>query len=309
MSNTPNSLRLRVPASTSNLGPGFDLLGLALSLFLEVELRPLPKARAHQLLRKGRLLGELEADSEDLTLKAFNEVSKRYKIQGYYQFLQSSEIPIGRGMGSSGAAIAAGLLLAQEVSEEEIPMQSLISIGVEIEGHPDNVVASLLGGLTLSQRFDEQPEVVVIHQDLHPSIGFSVAWPATQLATKASRDVLPEYIPLAQAAQNSARLAFLLEGLRSGSKEHLARGGIDHLHVPHRLPLIQGSEATLAAARDAGAWMASISGSGSALIALGPKDHMEVINEAMAATLAKFAPGVEACVLEPVLGTPEAQRS
>ena len=308
MSNALQSLRLRVPASTSNLGPGFDLLGLALSLFLEVELRPLPKARAHQVLRKGRLLGELEAGGEDLTLRAFDAIAKQYEIQGYYQFLQSSEIPTGRGMGSSGAAIAAGLLLAKALCKTEISMQSLISIGMEIEGHPDNVVPSLLGGLTLSQRFEAEAEVAVIHHELHSSIGFSVAWPAAQLATSASRGVLPELIPLAQAAQNSARLAFLLEGLRSGSKEHLERGGIDSLHVPYRLPLIQGSKATLAAAKEAGAWMATISGSGSTLIALGPKTHIEEINAAMAATLAAFNEGVEAHVLEPVFGTPQVQR-
>jgi homoserine kinase len=298
-------LRIRVPASTSNLGPGFDLLGLALSLYLDVEAKLLPGAGQHRVTRQGALAVEQWDSVDDLTLRAFEAVAEACGGAAHYEFIQSSEIPTGRGLGSSGAAIAAGLLLGQAASGSDISTQELISIGIEIEGHPDNVVASLLGGMTLCQPQSDPKRASLLQPDIHPSIGFSVVWPSMQLSTKQSRSVLPAQIPFEDAAKNSGQLAFLLEGLKTGKPEFLRTGELDRLHVPFRLGLIPGAQATLQAARECGAWLATISGSGSTLIALGPKDCIEEINQAMRAELSRHDEHVEARILEPVFGTPK----
>jgi homoserine kinase len=263
-------LRVRVPASTSNLGPGFDLLGLCLDLFAT--------ARA-EVLDDGR--GRVETDGSAgwleevllrstraaLELGAASDLSIRLGLE--------NEIPVARGLGSSGAAVAAGLLLGAAAagarSQVELERGALVDAAVEIEGHPDNAVAALFGGCRLSLRTATGWRVV--HQPVHASIGFAIAWPEAPLSTARARAVLPAQIPFASAADNPRRLAALLEGLRTGDAQLLTHGLVDHLHEPWRLPLIAGSSEALHAARAAGAFGATLSGSGSTLIALCPVDE------------------------------------
>ncbi len=263
---------------------------------------------AHRLTRRGRLGAELGATDQDLTVRAFELAARRVGLTAHYHFIQESDIPTSRGMGSSGAAIAAGLLLARAASMDALSMEDLLCIGTEMEGHPDNVVASLLGGLTICQARPTNPSLTLFQVQVHSSIGFAVVWPGKTLATKDSRSVLPDRVSRADAVSNAGNLAFLLEGLRSGSKELIQAGERDSLHVPFRLPLIRGSEATLAAARQAGAWLATISGSGSSLIALGPSKEMPPILEAMRTCLGTEQEAVEGQILTPVYGTPQVER-
>ena len=146
----PDALRVQVPASTSNLGPGFDLLGLALSLRLEVVLsRASRSSTGHELLRSGSTSSELPEPSSDVLLLAFQRGAERLEVNGNFRFEVHTEIPIGRGFGSTGAAVAAGMLLANAVAESEASLDELLAWGIELEGHPDNVTASLFGGCTL----------------------------------------------------------------------------------------------------------------------------------------------------------------
>ncbi len=264
----PTPLRVRVPASTSNLGPGFDQLGLALELWLEVEVAGPASGHRHEWLELGgeaaswpleanRLLLALDAGRERLGLAA-TPLALRVR----------SEIPLRRGLGSSGAAVAAGLLLAAALAGEEAPERAaLAALGTELEGHPDNVTASLLGGCTLGVPL-EDGTLRVVRPPLAEGLLVGVAWPSTPLDTGTARGALPEAVPLADAVHATRRLALLLEGLRTGEPALLAAGGEDRLHTPFRLPLIAGAEEALAAARAAGAPLAAISGSGSALVAL-----------------------------------------
>lgn len=299
----PASLRVRVPCSTSNLGPGFDCLGLALSLFLEVELELHPSGGCTLL---GRLEDEAAAwpREQNLLLRAFEVGARALALDAPAgTFHARSQIPLARGLGSSGAAVAAGLLLANALAPHPLDPSELCRLGCELEGHPDNSTASLLGGCTLGVRAGER--LAVIRPPLHPSLAFAAAWPAAQVPTRRARAVLPARVSFSDAAENPRRLALLLEGLRRADPELLALGEADRLHVPYRLPLIAGAERALAAARAAGAFLATISGSGSALIAITSAARVAAVERALAAGLE--GPGVESRRLEPVLEAPRVE--
>ena len=279
-------LRVRVPASTSNLGPGFDLLGAALSLELEATVLGPSPGGGHRLREASGPGGaDWPAVADDLLVRAFERALTTLggSVGGGFDFAVASEIPHGRGLGSSGAAIVAGLLLGAALAPQRIAREDLLGWAIELEGHPDNVAPSLLGGCVLA--VPAAPRPLVVRQAVHPSIAFALAWPEARLATSVARALLPERVPLADAVETARRLALLLEGLRSGDSHLLAAGIEDRLHVPHRLPRIPGGLAALGAAREAGAWAATISGSGTALVALAPHERARAAAEAMAAAL------------------------
>jgi len=141
--------------------------------------------------------------------------------------------------------------------------------------------------------------VRVVQQPLHPDLAFAVAWPARGFPTPAARAVLPAQVPFADAVENPRRLALLLEGLRIGDPELLALGGEDRLHVPYRLPRIEGAAATIEAARASGAWLATISGSGSGLVAIGPHARIGEIASEMRRALLACDAGAESRVVTP----------
>jgi homoserine kinase len=298
-----HGLHVSVPASTSNLGPGFDLLGLALDLELQVTLRrgapggPAVRVQADARTEDWPATGDLLAIAFERALAAFGA------SPGPVQLEVSSAIPIARGLGSSGAAIAAGLLLGAALAPASVPRAELLRLAVELEGHPDNVTPALCGGLCLAfVRPDGAPRVVAIEP--HASLTFAVAWPRATLATAAARALLPARVPFADAVENPRRLALLLEGLRSGDPELLALGGEDRLHVPYRLPRVPGGAQALAAARGAGAWLATISGSGTALLAISARDRAEAVAEAMRVELAGPGGGATGRVLGVARGAP-----
>ena len=301
---SPTTLRLRVCASTSNLGPGFDLLGLALSIPLELEARPIGELPSRYAARTGEAALWPEP-ALDRLLAAYRRAAGALGFEAPGLELRvHSEIPIGRGLGSSGAATAAGLLLASHLAAAarardgrlesagagaraaSAPVRDalheraeLIRLGTELEGHPDNSTASLLGGLTLA--VPHAGGVRVLRGELSSQLGFAVAWPASALPTELGRAALPSSVSLADAIENPRRLALLLEGLRHAEPELIALGSADRLHERYRLPLIRGGQAALDAAREAGAWAAMISGSGSALLAIGPRPLRASVAEAM----------------------------
>ncbi len=296
-------MRVRVPASTSNLGPGFDLLGLAVGMYLEVEVLGRVEG-GHRLETLGGTAREWPRGGDNVLLRAFDACV--IHLGGEPMTLAwkaHSEIPIGRGLGSSGAATAAGILLgAASLGLEAAQCAGLLALGCRIEGHPDNSTAALLGGLTLALPHDD--ELTVVRHPVHSSIGLALAWGRTGLTTAQAREVLPAEVPWVDAIENPRRLALLLEGLRTGDPRLLALGGEERLHVRHRLPLIPGGALALEAARGAGAWLATVSGAGSALVALGPKEAMEGVAGAMGAALERVDGPATALAVDPVLDPP-----
>jgi homoserine kinase len=162
----------------------------------------------------------------------------------------------------------------------------------DIEGHPDNAAPSLFGGLVAVAR-DDTDALNAFRLPIAPDIGFVFAAPNMTVSTAAARAALPAEVPHKLAVRMLGRTAALVRGLESGDADLIRIGLTDELHVPHRLPLIPGASAALSAARDAGAWGATISGSGSGLIALTPHAHRAHVASAMSAALAAAgSPGI-----------------
>ncbi|MEZ6014170.1 MAG: homoserine kinase [Planctomycetota bacterium] len=288
MTDTP--LSLRVAGSTSNLGPGFDCLGLCVSLFLDVSCE-LTHDAATRVERRGEPV-EVSAE-QDLLVLAFQRGRALAGAEpATARFLVDSEIPFGRGFGSSGAAVAAGLVLGVRSAgvDERVLGHRLLTAGLALEGHPDNVVASLRGGCTLGVPL-ASGGLEVLDIEVAPTIGWAVAWPATPLPTPVARRALPTHVSLEDAVENPRRLALLLEGLRRGAPHLLTEGVQDRLHERYRLPLIPGAAEALAAGRAAGAYAVTLSGAGSGLIALAPPHRVEAVVAALVSHLGPGATG------------------
>jgi homoserine kinase len=300
------SARVRVPASSSNLGPGFDALGLALGLELEVTAQAMPGGSQDAL---GSLEGTATAwpsGADNLLLRAFARARRELGGGGAWSFDARSRIPLSRGLGSSGAAIVAGLLLGAALSGREVRREDLLAWALELEGHPDNVAPSLLGGCILSQpRAGLPPRFVRV--PLADNLAFALAWPDVPLETSFARSLLPQVVKLSDAVENARQLALVLQGLERGDPELLAAGNEERLHVPYRLPHIPGGRAALTAALEAGAWLATISGSGSALLSICPHDRAAAVAQAMGQAFRLAGAGGEHGVLEVVRSAPEVQ--
>lgn len=294
----PRQVTVRVAASTSNLGPGFDFLGLALGLYVELEAEvressaPEPEDRRIICSYRG-LDGPVSfEDGEGLVERAITAHARSHgSAVPSLRVSVTSEVPIGRGFGSSGAAVAAGLLAASALAGDRAPdPNALAPLALAIEGHPDNGTASLFGGCTLAVPMTTGHEgdrsLAIVHQRVHPSIAFAVAWPDEPLTTEAARRVLPESVPFTDAIENPRRLALLLEGLRTGDGALIGRGVEDRLHERYRRALIRGSDEACRAAVRAGAYAACLSGAGSGLIALGPRASIDAVRDALERPLA-----------------------
>jgi homoserine kinase len=233
---------VRVPASSANLGPGFDCMGAALSLHMELEVRETGSFSVETDLPISR-------GRENLCVRAFERL---HSADGF-EFRISSEIPLSGGLGSSAAAIAAGLLAADHLFELDADLLALAS---EVEGHPDNVAAALLGGFVVcadgeAVRFDPPTGLEAL-----------LVVPEQPVRTKAARAALPAEVPMAEAVFNVAHASLLTLGLARGDWDLVGRGLHDRLHEARRAPLFPRSYELALRARELGALGATISGAG-----------------------------------------------
>ncbi|HEX3910709.1 MAG TPA: homoserine kinase [Solirubrobacteraceae bacterium] len=233
---------VRVPASSANLGPGFDCMAAALAMHVELEVVETGEFEVQTELA-------VATGRENLCVRAF----ERLHPADDFTFKISSQIPLSGGLGSSAAAIVAGLMAADHLFEMDVDLLALAS---EIEGHPDNVAAALLGGFAIcadgqATRFE-------------PPTGLEAlaVVPAEAVRTSAARAALPEQVPLADAVFNVAHGALLTLGLARGDWDLLARGLQDRLHQEQRAPLFPRSYELATRARELGALGATISGAG-----------------------------------------------
>lgn len=262
---TPRSWTARVPASTSNLGPGFDAFGVALDQFLSVTWVAAERTRVE---RRGAIAESVLPIGSDPVLRGMRRAA----------ILAGAELPPGeltvaapfppaRGLGASGAGLMAGLILGNLLTGKKVTRETLLEEAISLEGHPENAVAAALGGAHWSApgvdgrwRHLEVP----LHRDLR----FLLVIPPYPLATERAREVLPRSVPFASAVAQARRVPLLLEGLRTLDPATLRAGIADELHVPARLPLLTGAASVLQFAEEAGALGATISGAGSALLVL-----------------------------------------
>ena len=262
-------VRVTVPCSTSNLGAGFDCVGLALNRHLVATFQ----SAAQPSLERHGTFADIEGD--DIVTKILGD----HGIRGHVTL--ESNIPIGKGLGSSAAATVAALAIASAVANQEFDRERALQEATALEGHPDNSAPALLGGLVGIVNAGNRKRAVQLH--LSEEIAFVFAAPRTTISTKAARRVLPEQVAHAVAARTAARSIALIEGLAEGDPELLRIGFEDELHVPFRLGMIAGGESAVRAAQDAGAWAATISGSGSGIIAACDHAQTEAVLAAMKA--------------------------
>jgi len=264
------TLTVRVPASTSNLGAGFDCLGLALDLWLEARLEEGPGPARYA----GTLAG-LDAE-DDLT---FGLLADRDVLAGR-RLAVRSDIPIGKGLGSSAAAIVAGLALARLADGDPLDRDAIYRGAAQEEGHPDNAGPAVFGGLVLAAH---RPTQLTLHRDL----AVALAIPERAVSTKTARDLLPREVPRDTAVAQAARSAALVLGLTWGDPDLIDFGMDDRLAVPHRRPLIPGYDAAVPAALEAGAYGVTISGAGSSLVAICAVADVQPVASAMAEALGR----------------------
>ena len=271
-----------VPATTANLGPGFDCLGAALDLGNRFELRVVEGgAERFDLIIEGSEGSHLRGGPDNLVYRAAQRVWREAGCEPVaLEARVQLAVPPARGLGSSATAIVAGLIGANALVGEPLSTEKLLELAIDIEGHPDNVVPSLLGGLCLTARAASQ-RWRVVRCEWASAVQAVVAIPAIRLSTAEARRAMPRSIPIPDAVLNLGALTLLLQGLRTGNGDLIADGMHDRIHEPYRWGLIQGGRAVREAALTAGAWGCVISGAGPTLLALGPPERAEAISAAM----------------------------
>jgi homoserine kinase len=236
-----SGIRIEVPASSANLGAGYDVLAAALGLHLTVEVEETGRFRLVTDMH-------LRRDRENLIVRAFERVLRADR----YEFRVSSTIPLSGGMGSSAAGVVAGLLAADHLVGDV----DALTLATEIEGHPDNVAASLLGGFVICEGAD------VRRLEMPASLAAVLVIPHKAVRTSLAREAVPTSVPIADAVHNIARAARLVAGMATSDLDLVAAGLGDRLHQPYRAHLYPRSAEIVEQAAEHGALGATISGAG-----------------------------------------------
>ncbi len=252
-----------MPATSANLGPGFDVLGLALALHNEVILEA---AAGVSVSIEGEGAGHLDRGEGNLVVRGVRSVYER--LQRPFRGIKiacANRIPTGRGLGSSAAAWLAGIVGANALLEGPLDQDTLLTLAASSEGHPDNAAAALLGGLTVACW--SAGKVVAVSLPVPSEIQWVVLIPDVQGSTAEARAVLPQTVSRGDAVFNLQRVGLLLAGLQVGRADLLSVAMEDRLHQPYRAGLFPWMERVAAAARSAGALGCVLSGAGPSLLA------------------------------------------
>jgi homoserine kinase len=269
-----NTVKVRVPGTTANCGPGFDAVGIACTIYNDLELT-VTQDTGISLEVTGEGEGAIPSDSSNVVIKAIKMVMDKTGQQ--YQGIKlkmMNQVPLARGLGSSAAAIVGGLVAANELTGNRLSETDLLDMATAIEGHPDNVAPAIFGGITVSIMDSGHAHYL----RFLPPVDFSMVAviPQFNLSTRAARKVLPPTVPFTDAVFNVSRTALLIGALATGELKLLLHALEDRLHQPYRQQLIPGMAQVLAAARQAGALGAALSGAGPCLLAYTAENSDEV---------------------------------
>ncbi len=283
-----STVTVTVPATTANLGPGFDCLGAALTLSNRFRFSLLPPGgETVSITAMGAEAEQVTTDASNLAYQAFVKVYQHLKqVPPPIKLELQLGVPLARGLGSSATAIVGGLVGANALAGSPLTVEAVMHMAIAIEGHPDNVVPSLLGGCRLAATHrDVGWEICEI--PWHSSIVPIVAIPGFELSTKLARQVLPTTYSRADAIFNVAHLGLLLRGLETGNGAWLQAAMQDRIHQPYRQTLIPGYEIVQTAALTAGAYGVVISGAGPTILALAQPHTATAVSEAIATAWAE----------------------
>ncbi len=282
-----------VPATTANLGPGFDCIGAALDLHNRFQFREIPSG--FSIHYRG---GDHVSQSKDnLVYRAFSRAFELLSkpVPGV-EIEITLNVPLSRGLGSSATAIVGGLLGANAIGGLNLAPETLLQLAIALEGHPDNVVPALQGSCQLCVQ-GQQGQWVFCPIEWHESIGILAVVPNFKLSTQAAREILPKSVSMADAVFSSSHLGLLIRSLQLGRVDWLKVALQDRLHQPARLELITGFKTVQAAAQAAGAYGVVISGAGPTLLALCAPEDRERVGSAMVSAWAQLDIEAEAKLL------------
>jgi homoserine kinase len=291
-------IQVKVPATTANLGPGFDALGLALNLWNEAIFETNPRGcKGVTVTVEGEGEDTLPHNRENAVVEAALQMFERagQPCDGFCLHCVN-RVPLSSGLGSSSAALMTGMLGANALLGNPFQDEEVLRFAIETEGHPDNVAPAMLGGLVASIVHDDH--VISIKLPARANRGpihATVVLPDFDFPTKHAREILPREVNRQDAIYNISRAVMVTEALRTGDLDLLGKAMTDMLHQPYRLPLIPGAQAALVAAREAGAAAVALSGAGPSLIAFASK-HDPAIGAAM--QRAYQAAGLQARIFE-----------
>jgi homoserine kinase len=276
-------VRVRIPATSANVGPGFDALGLALALYNEVSAS---EADAISVTLAGEASGGLPTGGDNVVVRgvrlAYEAAARPFKG---VTVACVNRIPAARGLGSSAAAWIGGLVAGNALLGGPLSRDALLALAARAEGHPDNVAAALLGGLTISCA-QSDGRISAVSLPVPATLRWVVLVPEVTKATAEARAVLPETVPRADAVFNVQRVALLLAALQAQRSLELAAALDDRLHQPYRQRLFPWMPAVVDAARAAGALGCVLSGAGPSLLAV-VSGAVEPVVRAMDSALAR----------------------
>lgn len=312
MSSSPDlflrPVTITVPATSANLGPGFDCLGLALELRNELALRAAGPTLGYDtddtrysIQVSGVDAEKVPADRRNLAVEAAELLFARIGYRpAKLAMRMSNGIPVGSGLGSSSSAIIAGLLGANAIFDHPVPRNELLRMAVDIEGHPDNVAPALLGGLVLGVLPDDEigPSELVVRLWDPPDLSAIVVLPDFKLLTSEARAALPPSVSRGDAIFNASRLGLLIHALTTGDHSLLRSAMGDRLHQSFRIQIIPGAAEAYNAAYEAGALGVALSGAGPSLIAFCQNNQTAIV-EAMEQAFAAAGLASRSWVLNP----------
>ena len=264
--------RVSIPATSANLGPGFDALGLALSLRNQVVIEEQDAPTSLEIQGEGDM--RLPRNESNIVIKSIETVYRKVGEQvPNLKVTLINAIPPGSGFGSSAAAIIGGMVGANILLDSPLSREELLRMAVEMEGHPDNACAAMLGGLVISSFSDEG---LVYRRVPVAPLKVAAVRPDQVSLTEELRAMLPKTVPLADAAVNIGRAALVVQALAEGDLDLLGEVMKDRLHEPYRKVSIPGYMQAVNAALSAGAAAIAISGSGPSLIAFASSNHEQI---------------------------------
>ena len=292
-----STITITVPATTANLGPGFDCIGAALSLYNSFQFSRLEPSATEKLkiTVTGQEAAKVKTDESNLAYVAFVTLYDRLNQSPPPVAIHiDMQVPLARGLGSSATAIVGGLVGANVLAGAPLSQVEVMQLAIELEGHPDNVVPALLGGCRLAASHTPGGSWEICDIPWHPDIVPVVAIPDFELSTAEARRVLPADYSRADAIFNVAHLGLLVRALATGDRDWLRCALQDKIHQPYRRSLIRGYKAVQEAAVNAGACGMVISGAGPTLLALTDVTNAVAVEKAMASAWGEF--GVKADV-------------
>ena len=284
-------VRVRVPATTANLGPGFDCLGCALTMYASFCCEEIPSGL--------EISGCPEAfrSEDNLFVRAFRRAEREIGARpSALRVRIDTEVPVSRGLGSSATLLAGGVAAANALHGSPLGRADMVALCSELEGHPDNVAPAVLGGMCASLTRGGRPVTAQI--DVAPSVGFVALIPNYATETKAMRAALPETVPFADAVFNVSRAAVLPRAFERGDFAQIAAAMDDRLHQPYRRALLPEYDRAERAAREAGCAAFCLSGSGSTCLAIVPAEESKRAASRIAAALAGSPCGWRAVALD-----------